>query len=260
MVTLPSVDMSQMLLSTFAWIQVLVPKVAAAIKERLDQGDSPEAILRELIRSAGETTEDEGLAHLWSALYYLAEGQSERALDECSAARRAWPDGSPIIQLFEAHALLPLRRYDEAFSSFAASHRTLWPVYQSLQEASYLSPYVEQRKVDLYERWALVGVVQGLEGLLALNLGDLEKGGEKVVAVLQQARADGQEETIWSTITQVEQSLSSEQQRQVQEFRDFVRLIAIEDPFEGLRALAKRISKVWPQDIDCVEAVREQRK
>ena len=38
-----------------------------------------------------------------------------------------------------------------------------------------------------------------------------------------------------------------------------VRLLSIKDPFDGWRALTKEISKVWPEDVSAVDAIREQR-
>ena len=81
-----------------------------------------------------------------------------------------------------------------------------------------------------------------------------------MVAVLRRAREDGQEDAVWSVIALLEKNLPPEAQAQIAAFTDFVTLLAIEDPFEGLDAVAKRISKVWPKDVDCVEAVREQRR
>ena len=39
-----------------------------------------------------------------------------------------------------------------------------------------------------------------------------------------------------------------------------VRLLSIEDPFEGWRELTKEISKVWPKGVSALDAVREQRE
>ena len=39
-----------------------------------------------------------------------------------------------------------------------------------------------------------------------------------------------------------------------------VRLLSIEDPFEGWRELSKEVSKVWPRDVSAVDEIREQRE
>jgi tetratricopeptide (TPR) repeat protein len=263
MVTLPGVNVSQMLLSSLAFIQILIPRVAAALEERLKRGDSLDTILRELVNSAGETPEEMGFAHWCLALYYLAEGRNEEALKECSEARQAWPDGDPLVQFFQAHALISLRRYDQAFSAFEEGHKGLWPSFDSLEASDWLTPdYVEKSKEDFYKRWTLPGLAQGMEGLMIPDRKDWKDGAEKVAAVLRQAQKEGKEDAVWSVILQVEESqgLSPEQRGQLQEFRAFIELIAIEDPFEGLRALAESISEVWPKSVDCVEAVREQRR
>jgi hypothetical protein len=39
-----------------------------------------------------------------------------------------------------------------------------------------------------------------------------------------------------------------------------VRLLSIKDPFEGWRALTQEISKVWPEGVSAVDAIREQRE
>jgi hypothetical protein len=38
-----------------------------------------------------------------------------------------------------------------------------------------------------------------------------------------------------------------------------VRFLSIKDPIDGWRALTQEISKVWPEDVSAVDAIREQR-
>jgi hypothetical protein len=256
-----SADISQSLPFIIAMIQVMVPEVAKGLEERLSKGKSPEAILAEIIDSAQETPEGRGLAHLVSAIHNLRRSQYGAVLENCEEAQKAWPDGSSIIQFIRAHALSFLHRHDEAFAAFEASYAGLWPLFDSPEAFAIATKHdVEEWKEDFYKRWTLSALTQGLEGLLTLSLSDLEGGGEKVVAVLRRARENKQEDAVWSVIAQVAKSLPPEAQDQIAEFGDFVTLLAIADPFEGLEAVAKRISKVWPKDVDCVEAVREQRR
>lgn len=192
-----------------------------SIKERFLQGEPLEAILTELVHSAGEA-----------------------------------PEG----KLLSAVRHLYLRRYDEAFRAFEESYRELWPILSdAVKAAPDLSQRMEQWRQDFYKRWALPGILHGLEGFLTYNLDDMTGGGKKVIEVLRRAKEDGQEDAIWSFVSLLANSLPPEAQHQVQEFGRFVWLIAIEDPFEGLRALAKSISAVWPKGVDCVQAVREER-
>ena len=46
----------------------------------------------------------------------------------------------------------------------------------------------------------------------------------------------------------------------LEELELMVRLLSIKDPFEGWRELAKEITKVWPEGVSAVDAIREQRE
>jgi len=39
-----------------------------------------------------------------------------------------------------------------------------------------------------------------------------------------------------------------------------VRLLSIKDPFDRWRELTKEISKVWPEGVSALDAIREQRE
>lgn len=219
-----------------------------------------EDVLRELVDSVADAPGHQGPAHPLVAIHYFAQGQYQSALDECTKARDTLPDGGPFVRFVEGHALSYLRRHDEAFSAYQASHDGLSPLFDLLSLSSYVAPTINQWKADFYQRWALVGLMQGLEGSLGPNVMDLKMGGEKVVSVLRAAQTDGQEDAIWSVMADLEKSSEPELQSHIQEFQQFVRLMLIEDPFEGLRALAKSISAAWPEGVDCVEAIREDRR
>jgi hypothetical protein len=239
----------------------MVPALAKGLEERLSKGESTEAVLREMSLLAQEIPEGQGLAHFLSALGLLITNQFQAALGEFAAAQEAWPEGKPIIRFFQATGLGLLRRHDEAFAALEASRDELWGEIGWL-EAAYppLAPQISQFKEDFYKRWTLPGLAQGLEGLAGYDRRAWQDGAEKVVVVLRHAQEDGQESAVWSVITQVEQAFPPEWRSQITEFRTFVQLIAIDDPFEGLEALAKSISAVWPEGVDCVDAVREQRR
>ena len=56
------------------------------------------------------------------------------------------------------------------------------------------------------------------------------------------------------------ETLPEELQEALEELEVMVRLLSIKDPFDRWRELTKEISKVWPEGVSAVDAVREQRE
>ena len=91
----------------------------------------------------------------------------------------------------------------------------------------------------------------------------------RVPLLIRAPFVDGQPRTIGGNIGQVdlvptllellEQPVPEDLREALEELEVMVRLLSIKDPFDGWRALTKEISKVWPEGVSAVDAIREQR-
>ena len=105
--------------------------------------------------------------------------------------------------------------------------------------------------------WGLASVLYAIfEGLLPVRLSEFEFGARQWIAAgrfAEQARLDPPNVTV-----QIDEP-SPELAEAIEEFNTLVRLLSIEDPFEGWRALAKEVTKRWPKGFTVEDAVREER-
>ncbi|MCH9018249.1 MAG: hypothetical protein IIB89_10885 [Chloroflexi bacterium] len=87
-----------------------------------------------------------------------------------------------------------------------------------------------------------------------------QNGVEEYLRVLREVKIQALESAVMLPIgKETGESVPPDLQAALDELELMVRLLAIEDPFEGWREFTKEISKVWPKDISAVEAIREQR-
>lgn len=189
---------------------------------------------------------DAARAYFESGGLHLKTTEYQAALDQLERARQEWPQGEPYIQLIRANALIHLRQYDAAFSALESSHEGF----------KSLGVHLPGGGSQFYWAWALPGLLQGWQGMSNSDLEDLLGGGQKVVAVLRKAQAEGLKAEVWSIVDRATEELPSE----MQEFREFIELMDIADPFERMDLLRKRITANWPEGLDCADAVREQRR
>ncbi len=235
--------------------------MARVIREHLAQGRSAEDSLKELASSIQQTPEGEGLSSFLLAIHHLGKEQPEEALQAFRRARQVCSEAGTTARLIESQVLTLLKRYDEAFAACQEGRRDLLgPYLAALSSQPSLAAWAQEEERNFYGYWAQVGIAEGLEGLQKSDLHDFDAGGEKVIAVLRAAREAGQEKAVWEAMDKVEAGLSPEQRPLMEELRLYVRLMSIEDPFEGWRALGEEISKVWPKGVSAVDAIREQRK
>ena len=170
----------------------------------------------------------------------------QEALESCDQALRLTPD-DPDAWLSKGMALWELRRSKEAHRAFesAFSLRTSLPDGGS----------------TLYNTWAISALAQGLDALLSRDIGTFEEAGLKYIGVLEKAQQDGMGQTVENALAQFKGRLKNKKEREAfEELGVFINLMKIKDPFEGWRALGKEISKVWPQGLSAVKAVREIRR
>mgnify|MGYP001573389400 CR=1 FL=1 len=155
----------------------------------------------------------------------------------------------PSTWALKGAALLQLPRLDEAFQAFQKAY--------ALREnfGKQKQGYLE----DLFRGWSTAALVQGLFGILEQDLREAQKGVEEYLAVLDKAKGEGLEGAVVEKLS-AKEPISQEHQEALEELKLMVRLLAIKDPFEGWRALAKEMSKVWPEGVSAVDAIREQRE
>jgi tetratricopeptide (TPR) repeat protein len=177
-----------------------------------------------------------------------SDGRLEEALQTYDEALKLG-EGLPSTWLLKGSALLQLARIDEAFHAFN----------QAYSLRAKFGPQKQGYLKDLLQGWSTAASLRGVFGILQHDSRELQKGVEEYLGVLDKARAEnlGDAATVY---LKAEEPASDELQEVIEEWELAVRLLAIKDPFEGWRALAKEISKVWPEGVSAVDAVREQRE
>lgn len=178
--------------------------------------------------------------------------RDDRAEEAVTYAEQALAhdDGSPANWLTKGAALLRLQRLDEAIGSF---------------EAAYLCRDRFGAQMDLHlpmllKFWSGGALLYGLSGIIGQDVAVAQRGVEAYLRVLDEAKIQALESAVMLPIGKVTgDSVPPDLQAALEELALMVRLLSIEDPFEGWREFTKEISKVWPKDVSAVEAIREQR-
>lgn len=159
----------------------------------------------------------------------------------------------PSTWALKGTALLQLERLDEAFQAFQKAYQLRENFGR--QKQGYL--------MDLFGGWSTAALVQGLFGILQQDLREAQKGVEEYLAVLDKAKEEGLEGVVVAPIeigVAAKEPISQEHQEALEELELMVRLLSIKNPFERWRAFTKEISKVWPEGVSAVDAIREQRE
>jgi tetratricopeptide (TPR) repeat protein len=155
----------------------------------------------------------------------------------------------PSTWALKGAALLQLARLDEAFA--ACEQAYLLRENFGPQKQGYLK--------DLLQGWSTAAALRGVFGISRQDSRELQKGVEEYLGVLDKARAEKLCDAA-TVLLKAEEPASVELQEVIEEWELAVRLLSIKDPFEGWRALAKEISKGWPEGVSAVDAIREQRE
>lgn len=180
----------------------------------------------------------------------LRQGQGEEALHQYDQALSINPD-SAVIWARKGAALLELSRVDEAFQHFQQAY-SLRDNFGS-QKQGYLK--------DLFQGWSTGAVSKGLTAIREENVQKLRTGVQEYLEVQERARNEGIEGTeVKLVIGEDGESVPQQLRDTIEEWELAVRLLSIKDPFEGWRALTKEMTKVWPEGLSAVDAVREQRE
>ena len=179
----------------------------------------------------------------------FAQHKTEEAL---STFRKALGHGgdNPLIRISIGLALSRLRRYADARKEYQKAYEVNKP------ESSL--------HVILYKAWTASTLSSGVIALLNEDITAFEEAGLEYIAVLEKAERDDAGEVVESILAQYKEQLQKKNQRKAlkafEELEIFIKLMKIKDPFEGWRALGKEMSKVWPEGLSAVEAVREMRR
>ena len=176
----------------------------------------------------------------------LLQGSEDEALKYCDEALQV--KETPSTWALKGAALLELDRLDEAFHSFQKAY--------SLREN--FGPQKQEYLKDLFQGWSKSALLRGLFGILHNDSRELQKGVEAYLEVLESSRKEGIAGAIG--VLEAEGPAPEELKDALEELELAIRLLSIKGPFEGWRALTKEISKVWPEGVSAVDAIREQRE
>ena len=176
----------------------------------------------------------------------FVEGNREEGLSEYDKALGV--KETPSTWALKGTALLQLERLDEAFEAFRKAH--------SLREN--FGPQRQGYLTDLFFTWSTAALLLGLSGIMEEDLPEAQKGVKEYLEVRD--KAIGEELELVLGKLAAAQPVTPQLEAGLEELELMVRLLSIKDPFEGWRELAKEITKVWPESVSAVDAIREQRE
>ena len=179
--------------------------------------------------------------------------RDDRAKEAAGYAEQALAhDGeSPANWLAMGAAQLWLELYDEATVSFESAFLT----------RKRFGAHLRRHLPMLLKSWSGCALLHALSGIIKQDLGIAEMGVKEYLRVLDEAKAQNLEDSMMVPVGKsTGDSVPPDLQADLDELELMVRLLSIDDPFEGWRELSKEISKVWPHDISVVDEIREQRQ
>ena len=223
MVTLPTIDFGQLYAYALLVAHSVAPRAVEVISDRLAHGNSLEDLFREGFVLAEDTPEEIGLSHLLEAIWELSQERPKMALNALSQARNSWPVAEFLAEIIEAGAFTMLKDYERAFDSY---EKSLSETKRWLKEIGPVYPNAHDMQRHLYQRWALVSIAQGLEGLMSCNSNQLASGLRKFHWVLTEAKAGNHESGIWELVDKVSQSMRGETENQWEVFETAMRVIS----------------------------------
>jgi len=155
---------------------------------------------------------------------------------------------TPSTWALKGMALLQVDRLDEVFEAFEKAFE-LRAEFGAKKQA-YLN--------DLINAWSTSAQLRGLGGILELDVSEAQKGVKEFLHISSKANGESLGASLSRLV--VHETASVKLKAAVEELELMVRLLAIDDPFDGWRELSKEISKVWPKNVSAVGAIREQRE
>ena len=180
------------------------------------------------------------------AFLRFRDGHEEEGLEFFDEALKA--NEVPSTWALKGTALLQVDRPDEAFEAFQ----------RAFDLRHNFGPKKNEHLKVLIEGWSIAALLRGLVGILDQDLSEAQKGVKEYLALLEKAKAENLAASVMNLAVEapVDQNLWDA----LEELELLVRLLSIRDPFDRWRELSKEISKVWPEGVTAVDAVREQRE
>ena len=174
------------------------------------------------------------------------QGRGEDGLQQYEEALRI--KEAPSTWASKGMDLLQAERLDEAFDAFRNSY--------SLREG--FGPQKQAHLENLIGAWSVAALLRCLSGILEQDFREAEKGVFEYIELLDKTKKDKLEYMVLSL--EVAQPVPGDIKAGLEELELMVRLLSIKDAFERWRAFTKEISKVWPEGVSAVDAIREQRE
>ncbi|MSQ07233.1 MAG: hypothetical protein EXR54_06460 [Dehalococcoidia bacterium] len=249
--------------------------LSAGLVEHIRQGTATPEEIDGFIKSRPRVSRSVKQALLLlTATLLLERGRADEALERSDAALEVRENS--LAWYMKGAVLVRMDRMAEGFSAC----RTAYNLHKTKETLS------TEILTNLLPFWSLWDLSRGLSGILAQDLGEMEKGLSEYFDISDKAAAEGLEDAVTKLLLPqnmsdsfrkgAEQGLqeayaraglpvTQEQvRRELQEALDelelAVRLLSIKNPFDRWRALTKEISKVWPEGVSALDAVREQRE
>lgn len=179
--------------------------------------------------------------------------RDDRAKEAVTYAEQALAhdNDSPANWLAMGAAQLWLELYDEAIGSFESAFLT----------RKRFGTQLKRHLPMLIKSWSGCALLYALSGIIQQDVAIAGKGVREYLRVLDEAKVQNLESSVMAPIGKATgDSVPPELQADLDELELMVRLLSIEDPFEGWRELSKEVSKVWPRDVSAVDEIREQRE
>jgi tetratricopeptide (TPR) repeat protein len=193
------------------------------------------------------------------------EGKQEEGLQnyDCALATNE----SPSTWAMKGNALLQMGRIEEALQAFQRAYE--------LRE--YFGPQKQEYLKDLFWAWGTTTFFLGLDAVLEQDSTKLGERVRQFLDIKEKAKSAGLEAIPGKVVfrepgsepqgkvsgdtehTLIVYAHEAELRDALEELELAIKLLSIKDPFEGLRALSKEISKYWPEGLSAVDAIREQR-
>lgn len=215
-----------------------------------------EEIAALLIKSPPDEPVLKGQLLLKKAELLRKDGRLEEALEHYDEVLRIHPNSHSTLAQ-RGLVLIELDRLDEGLLTLQSADQLL-EKDQSINETfggqslSYLGP--------VYSGWSVAALLLGIASILQQNSIVFRTCVESYLLVLEKSQAAGLENWVAKpSLLEGAESLSPELRDPLEELMLAIRLLSIKDPFDRWREFTKEISKVWPEGLSAVDAIREQR-
>jgi tetratricopeptide (TPR) repeat protein len=174
---------------------------------------------------------------------------------------------TPSAWAMKGNALLQMERKEEALEAFQRAYE--------LRE--HFGPQKPEYLKDLFWAWGTTAYFLGLDAVFEQDSTKLRKWVHQFLDIGEKARSAGLEGIPGKVVFRVpgtdtpgkvsgdtEHTLivyahEAELRDALEELEVAIRLLSIKDPFQGLRAMSKELSKYWPEGLSAVDAIQEQR-